>query len=200
MDSSFYKDELYKMQSNYKNNPLRNLNLSRPDWLDFHDPMSRMYEEKSTILQQGKITYACIVQANNVLFHRFPAWDCPAQIVYSTNSHIDENPKQLYSIASKIFSYKDQPEDNIPDEWKDLAGAVTDEKDRNDFTFALNIDGQSAEYRMIPTIIHRKLLPKKKLCGNILPILTAPECSQVLILPKKYWTKSFKEVWVKGII
>lgn len=200
MDSSFYKDELYQMESNYKNNPLKNLNLTRPDWLDFHDPMSRMYEEKATILQQGKITYACIVQANNVLFRRFPSWDCPARIVYSTDLYSEVNPQQLYSIASKIFSYKDQPEDNIPDEWKDIARAITDERDRTDFTFSLDTNGKSTEYCTIPTIIHRKLLPKKKLCGNILPILTTPECSQILILPKKYWTKNFTEAWVKGFI
>ena len=46
----------------------------------------------------------------------------------------------------------------------------------------------------------RKLLPEGKLCGRFLPVFTLPECKQVLILPKQYWTPGFTEAWVNGQI
>ena len=88
----------------------------------------------------------------------------------------------------------------MPDEWKEVARVITDEYDRSDFTFSVRLDGKPVEYHMIPTMIYRKLLPKGKLCGNLLPVFTVPGCKQVLILPKKYWTKAFKEAWANGRI
>lgn len=200
MESNFYRDELYLMRNNYKNNPLQDLKLSRPEWLDSQDPMFEIYSKKSILLQQGEITYASIVQANEILFRRFPPLDCPAQIVYSTNSYITENPEVLFKIAWKIYNYKGQPENEIPNEWREVARVITDEYDRTNFTFSMELGDQSAEYHMIPTMIYRKLLPKRKLCGNLLPILTVPESKQIIILPKHYWTKKFIEAWVNGII
>lgn len=200
LDSDFYKNELYQMQQNYENRPLKDIKLNRPDWLKDSDPMSRMYLEKSILLQKGQITYASIVQANNFLFNSFPPYNCPAQLVYSTESHFDEDIDKLYTIASYIYTYKDQPVDTIPDEWREIARVITDERDRTDFTFNWDINGKLTEFRMLPTMIHRKLLPKRKLCGNLLPVLTTPECSQILILPKKYWTKPFTQAWVDGKI
>lgn len=200
LEYNFYREELYQMRKNYKNNPLEDIKLSRPEWLDSKDPMSEIYSKKSMLLQQGEIVYANIIQANTILFRRFPLFNCPAQIVYSTDAYFIENPKVLYDIARKIYSYKGQTLDKVPDEWKEVTRVITDEYDRTDFTFSLNIEEHSFEYHMIPIMIYRKLLPKGKLCGNILPVLTLPECKQVLILPKQYWTNKFKKAWVEGII
>lgn len=199
LELDFYK-ELVQMRENYKINPLDDIKLSRPGWLDSEDPMSEIYEKRSALLQQGEIVYAHIVQANTILFKIFPPIDCPAQIVFSAESYFMEQPAVLQDIAWEIYKYKGQALDTVPDEWKDVARVITDEYDRTDFTFSLKLDGQSIEYNMIPTMIYRKLLPKGKLCGNLLPVLTLPDCKQIMILPKKYWTKKFKEAWVAGII
>ncbi len=200
MDANFYKNELYQMQKNYKNNRLRDIKLPHPEWLKSDDPMSSIYEEKSILLQKGTIIYASLVQANTLLFKRFPPYNCPAQIIYSTNSFFDPDTVKLYTIASYLYSYKNQPESDIPDGLKEIAKVITDERDRTDFTFSWNINGKLTEFRMLPTMIYRKLLPKGKLCGNLFPILTAPECNQILILPKQYWTKNFTQAWVDGKI
>lgn len=197
MDSNFLQGELIKMQNNYSNKPKKWIRLKRPSWLSLKDPMSKVYSEKRALLKRGEVTYASIVQANTMLFHKFPSCDCPAQVVYSSDTYVKENPYMLYDIARYIFDYKGEPEENIPDEWKSIARAVTDEYDRTGFTFGLEINGYTVGFHLIPTMIFRKLLPKKKLCGKILPVLVSPECKQILILPKKYWTKEFTRAWVK---
>lgn len=200
LETSFYREELFQMRKNYKNNPLNDIKLNRPKWLDLEDPMCELYFKKSMLLQQGEIIYANIVQANTILFKTFPQSNCPANIVYSTDPYFTENPEALYDISEKIYSYKDQKPETVPNEWKEVARVITDEFDRSDFTFSFKLQDKTVECRMIPTMIYRKLLPKRKLCGSLLPILISPESKQVLILPKRYWTKNFTEMWVNGLI
>lgn len=199
LELDFYK-ELLQMRENYKSNPLDDIRLSRPVWLNSEDPMSEIYENKALLLQKGEIIYAHIVQANTILFKMFPPFDCPAQIVYSAEPYFMEQPDVLQDVAWGIYSYKGQDTDSVPNEWKEVARVITDEYDRSDFTFSLKLKEKSVEYHMIPTMIYRKLLPKRKLCGNLLPVLAIPESKQVLILPKEYWTKKFTKAWVEGII
>ena len=199
LELDLYK-ELLQMRENYKCNPLNDIKLSRPEWLDSEDPMSEIYENKSLLLQKGEVIYAHIVQANTILFKRFPSFDCPAQIVYSLDPYFMEQPDVLQDIAWGIYSYKGQDLNSVPDEWKETARVITDEYDRTDFTFTLNLNDRLLEYHMIPTMIYRKLLPKRKLCGNLLPVLALPESKQVLILPNKYWTNNFTKAWVEGTI
>jgi hypothetical protein len=200
VDSNFYKEELLKMRENYKSNPLKDINLSRPIWLDEQDPMFEIYLKKSMLLQKGQIVYATIVQANSILYKSFPPMNAPAHIVYSTEPYFMENATSLYDIACGIYEYKDREIDMVPEEWQEVARVIKDEYDRSHFTFSLNINEQPIECCMIPTMIYRKLLPKRKLCGQLFPVLAVPECKQVLILPKKYWTKEFKKAWTAGVI
>lgn len=198
MESGFYSEELFKMRQKYKNNPLKDIKLNRPEWLTSKDPMSEIYSKKSMLLQKGEIVYANIIQANTILFDKTPKVDCPAHIVFSTDPYFAEKPEALYEIAWNIYTYKGKTPDTVPDEWKEVAKVITDEYDRSDFAFSLDIDAQLFEIKMIPTMIYRSLLPKGKLCGNLLPVLTAPECKQVLVLPKRYWSRKFKKAWKKG--
>lgn len=199
-ESNFYREELFQMRENYNNNPLRDIKLRCPSWLDSQDPMYEIYSKKAMLLQQGEIVYAHIVQANTIMFRTFPMVDCPGQIVYSSEPYFSEHPEILRDIAWKIYSYKGQELNTVPDEWREVARVITDEYDTSDFTFSLNLGERSLEYHMIPTMIYRKLLPKGKLCGNLLPVLALHMCKPVLILPKQYWTKNFVNAWIKGII
>ena len=200
LESDFYRTELLRMREKYQRHPLADLELTPPAWMEPEDPMSELYSQKTALLQQGKIVYAAIVQANMVLFRRIPPFDCPAQIVYSAESYFSEHPEDLYEIAMRIYRYKGLPPETVPDEWKELARVITDEYDRSDFTLSLYREDQSFAYSLIPTMIHRKLLPRKRLCGSMLPVLTVPDCKQVMILPKRYWTRAFTKAWVEGII
>ncbi len=198
MNESFYEQELRQMADNYHNNPLKNLRLYHPYWLDYSNPMSEMFTLKSKLLKKGQITYAHIVQANTILFHHFPPLDCPAQIVYSTDPYVTEHPNILREAAMKIYGYKGKSTSKVPEEWKEPAKAVTNERSTSCPTFSIEVDERLIECRMIPIFVHRKLLPRRKLYGNLLPILALPKHKQVLILPKKYWTKNFSSAWLAG--
>ena len=200
MNSSFFAEELYQMRENYKKNPLNDIKLCRPKWLDFNDPLFEIYTQKTNILQNGEIVYAHIVQANTLLFKSFPPYNCPAQVVFSTNPFANENPEYLSQVATNVYRYKNQDLNSIPKEWREIAKVVTDEYDRSGFNFSLQLDGHLMEFNMVMTMVYRNLLPKRKLIGNLLPVFTVPESKQVLILPKQYWTKRFTEAWVKGLI
>lgn len=166
MQPGFYKNELAQMQKNYASDPLRDIRLSRPGWLDAYDPMAEIYTRKADFLQRGALVYAAILQANTALFHKFPPFDYPAQVVYSPNACVAEAPESLFDFAEKLYSYKEMEEDQIPEEWRPVVRVIASEVDRSDFMFTMASGGYTVEYRLIPTMVYRKLLPEGKLCGS----------------------------------
>ncbi len=190
--------ELTIMQQNYIRNPLPYLTLFRPDWLQDNDQLTLIYKHKDALLKKGTITLARVVQANSFLFHFSPKIDCPANIIYSASPAAKQNPLFLLPLSSTLFSYKNKPLEDVPEKWRDIARVITDEYDRSSFSFEAETGAGPAEVHFIPTIIYRKLLPFGKLCGGFLPVLTIPETSTVLILPKKYWSRRFKIAWCLG--
>ena len=193
-------DELKEMQNRYEKKRLRYIYLKRPEWMRASDPMSLFFSEKKALLKNGSVCYAYIVQANTILFDWLPHTDHPAHIVYSTDPYIEENPDILEETAHAIYQYKDVPLDLVPEKWRELARVVTDERDRSGFTLSTERDGHTAKIHFLPTMIFRKLLPRRKLCGRLLPIITSPDCNSVMVLPKRYWTKEFMSAWVQGEI
>ena len=199
-NSNFYSESLALMRNYYNKKPLNDVHLQQPTWLTPHNPMAELYDKKSVLLQQGQIVYAYLVQANTILFRRFPRVDCPAQIIFSRDPYFELHPDMLGRIAHEMYRYKGKPLDTVPEEWREAIRVITDEHDYSDFTFSVCHDQQLHEYHMIPTIIHRKLLPRGRLCGSIIPVLTTPGCKQVFILPKRYWTRDFTRAWVNHVI
>ena len=195
-----FKEELYDMQRKYEENRLLDIKITRPTWLTSQDPMSQIYTDKKTLLQNGEVVYSCIVQANTILFKVFPYVDCPAHVVYSTDAYVAERPEILFDVANNLYQYKGRPLYSVPKKWREIARVITDELDRTDFTFIVEYHGHPIEFHLLPTMIFRKLLPKRKLCSSLLPILTTPKCKTILILPPKYWSIKFKELWCKGRI
>ena len=164
------------------------------------DPISQIFKEKKDLLKSGSVCYAHIVQANSILFNLFPHTDHPAHIVYSTDPYIGENPDILEETANAIYQYKDVQLDLVPEEWRELARVVTDERDRSGFTLSTERNGHTVKIHFLPTMIFRKLLPRRKLCGSLLPIIASPDCDTVMVLPKRYWTKEFRAAWIRGEI
>ena len=193
-------EELRQMQTAYARSPMRNIRLPRPAWMTNKDPMAAVYRDKAALLQRGQVVCAHIVQANTILFKLFPHNDCPAHIVYSTSPAVEKDPSILRELAHFLYYYKDQPLEQVPQQWRDIARVITDEYDRSGFTFSLEVNGEQITAHMIPAMVFRKLLPRRTLLGSFLPVLTCPESSTVLILPKRYWTAEFKKAWCSRLI
>lgn len=201
MDFAF---EVQEMRAAYATKPKRFLILPRPEWLNSADRLSVLYEEKKTLLARGNVYYACVVQANSNLFRADVRWDCPADLLYTTDPAMDSEPYAMVDYARKIFSYKEVPLYRVPEAWREAASSVTNEQGREKVTFRAPVEEgeeKMVEFTMQPAMIFRKLLPARALCGRLLPILALPgECASVLTLPAKYWTENFREAWLNGKI
>lgn len=192
------KEELNAMQERCNKMPLHNVAIFAPKWLNRRDPLWRVFKDKDVLLKEGKVALAHIVQANEMLFDFFPREDYPAQIVFSTDPLVAEHPDILSNMAKKIYSYKNQPEETIPEEYRQIAKCIADEYDRTSYTIHTEHDGQPVTIQFVPVLIFRDLLPWGKLCGGFLPVLTSPNSKTVLTLPKRYWTGKFKLAWSVG--
>lgn len=189
------KEELNAMQEHYSKKPLCYIELCAPEWLNPRDPIGKVFKDKYVLLKEGTVVLAHIVQANDLLFKFFPRGEYPAAIIYSTDPLVAEHPYILVNMAEKLYSYKNKPEESVPEEYRQIAKCITNEYDRTSFTIYTEHEGQPVAIQFIPVLIFKKLLPKGRLCGNFLPILTSPNSKTVLTLPRQYWTKSFRRAW-----
>lgn len=198
-----FKKELEKMRKGYARKPLKNIDIPCPRWIqnpENHEE-GKLFTEKDELIRDGILCYASVVQANQILFCDEPRVDSAANLLYSTDDVICENPQLLKSLSQLLFMYKDRDPEQIPDEWKSIAAAITAEDGDCYTTVSTTVCNQPVQACFNANLITRSLLPKNKLCGNLLPVLAIPgKCVSVLILPEKYWSRNFKKAWVKGLI
>lgn len=202
--------ELEEMRKNYKQNPINFISLPKPSWLNSDDKLNQVFLKSNAIVQKGQVYYANIVQANEILFNFFPHIDCPAELVFSFDEKVNNNPQILYEISNTLSKYKNMDLDKVPYEFKEFAYAITDEYDRRSFCFSVSLNdtifenelsNNSVDIFVITNLIFRKFLPKRKLCGSLLPVIAIPgQYDEIIPLPKKYWSKTFKDAWKKGLI
>lgn len=194
-----FKLEIEKMREKFYSSRPNNIRLHRPWWMFADDELSKIYKDKKVLLQQGKIYYACLMQANTKLFQKFPPFDYPAQIVYSTASEADENPLLLKDRIEEIYSYK-YSDDTPPEQWKEVVENIRNEKDRTAFSIECNSDSTKIVAKMQTIMIFRKHLPTGVLYGSILPVIACPDaCDSVIVLPSEYWSDEFKEHWLTDL-
>jgi len=192
-----FKFEIEKMRKFFEDNRPDTLRLHRPWWMFADDELSKIYIDKKILLEQGKIYYSYLLQANVKLFQKFPPFDYPAQIVYSTAPDVDENPLLLKDTIEEIYSYK-YSNKNPPKEWVKIVENIRNEKDRTAFSVECKTDSTKLTAKMQTIMVYRKHLPTRTLIGSVLPIIACPEeCDSVIILPSKYWSNDFKESWIK---
>ena len=186
------KEELEQIRERYKAHPYKEEGLSKPSWME-EDELSILYDECDMLFEKGEIYYAYIVQANEILFNGIPKMDCPANIVYSKDPIVNENPAILQEFARRLFMYKEMPLESVPEELREVVDAIKDELSRQSFDVHMRIDDEhDTTITFMTVMVFRKYLPGNKLIGALLPIIAYPEkCKSVMIVPKKYWTESF---------
>ena len=196
-----FRKELELMRQNYAKKPLKHPYLPRPAWLHNDDPLSALWMEKKELISHGTVYYAYVVQANNMLFHVYPPADCPANLLWSSDEKISENPLFLRDLAGQLYAYKGRPAQDIPEEWREIARVITDEYDRSAFSFSVNGGDTPMQMYFIANMVFRNHIPCGLLRSSLLPVLAVlDQCRSVLILPKRYWSKEFKSAWVKKML
>lgn len=176
--------------------------LPVPEWME-GDPLEVVYTEQPELFRQKRIYYACFVQANDNLFKVFPPYNCPAEILYSTEEEINRNPLTLVYIAKRLFEYKQLAEENrtdeIPEELRQLAAELADETGRS-FNVPLGMvmeDGRTAKFYLTTIMVFRRHLPGRRIKGPLAPVFAAPETLKTaLVVPWEFWTEELEEaVW-----
>lgn len=188
---------LEQMREKYRLHPYKEGGLSKPSWMT-GDVLSILYDEYATLFEKGEIYYGYIVQANEILFNDKPRVDCPANVIYSTDSYVNENPDILRKFAKKLFSYKEMPLDVVPELLREVVAIIKDERSRQSVDIHLQMDdGHEITITFMTMMVFRKYLPSHKLNGSLIPIMAYPQkCRSVMIVPKKYWSESFiKQYW-----
>lgn len=185
-----FKKEIDNMRLNF-NRSLKEIGkLPNPIWMPSDESLSKIYKELPALIETGEIHYASLVQANAHLFQSLPPFNCPANIIFSTGDYYDENPYELYKIASRLYGYKGM--DGAPENIKTITDSITDEYERlYNVKLPTDIDEKSDIF-FTSIMVYRKHLPSRKLLGPIFPVITNPQNLQsTMILPKQYWTSIF---------
>lgn len=194
-----FQNHLEVMRLNYHEDPVVSKTLPKPLWIRLHknDALNVIYQDKDIIFQNGEVYYAYLVQANEMLFEKGSKLNLPANILYSTHPIAEKYPEFLMSIGMDLFSYKNKPDHEIPEHFREMARIITDELDRSGVDFTISFPDPDTPDKMIEdvdvhfrsVIVFYKDIPEQVLQGNLLPVLASPERSDaVLILPKEYWT------------
>lgn len=88
-------------------------------------------------------------------------------------------------------------------QYREFARVITDELDRSSYYGEISdfLEKKTIDAGFTSLMIFRKHLPKRKLCGRIMPLIASPEnCKSVMVLPKQYWSEDFTKMWIQGII
>lgn len=194
------KKELEKMRVKYAKKHLKDIDLPRPEWMKPEDDLNAVFSEKKELLADGRVYYAQVVQANELLFQRqHTKRNCPALFLYTTDSATNAAPYALKLLAHRLFSYKDKDLSTVPEEWREAARIITDEYDRSQLSLTLRGENGPVEVFFVTAMVFRQYIPKQTILGSIIPILAVPgKCKSVLPLPEKYWSRDFKKAWVNG--
>lgn len=189
-----FQEELDGMRKRYAQKPYATKRLPRPQWMD-QDELSILYEEQEQLFMEGSIHYGCIVQANTILFQGFPHKNCPANLIYSTDSIVDADPKIIEQIANELYSYKGMKSSKIPKEYRKIVRVIKDELSREAFVQNFKLpDGRWITIHFLSIMVFRKHLPKRRLIGSLVPVIVEPsKFKSAMILPRKYWGSAFKK-------
>ena len=154
------------------------------------------FYDKYPFYIKGEVVYACLVQANTLLFKKQPAINCPAAIIFSYDDYYKNNPAELLKISRLLFSFKNKPNPN--EDIKLITDAITDEYKKY---FNVPIPSYITEGRQVfytTIMVYRLHLPQGRIVGPIFPIVSDPSRpKETYIVPKECWTVPLKNFFLK---
>ncbi len=181
-------------QARFNELTLASLRVAAPSWMKPSDRLFEILERQTLLYAEGKIVWAALIQANNLLFSPGAA-DCPALLACSDDHYFDARPTELHEVAHKVFSYKGTaPADP---ELKALAELVTDEADRS-MKFALPKVFSRKDIQMSTFMVFRKHIPNGVLNMKMFPVLIHPATAAVMIVPFEFWPIEMIMMWKQG--
>ena len=189
--------ELDIMRSKYCSAPLKRLKLPKDDHY-MKDPAFRdCYREVDHLIHSGRICYAFIVQANNMLYMPFLPVDSLAVTLFSDEEWVNRDPMFLAHIARDLYQYKGKPAYQIPPQLRGAVAVLENEYDFSSHYWSIeNREGETAQLCMKTSVIFRKYLPGLVLKAPFVPVFAdIRSCRSIITLPKEYWSDAFLAAW-----
>jgi hypothetical protein len=174
------------------------LRIPRPQWLldRSDDHLSELFNNLDRLYAEGVVVWGCVIDANGPLFDKGKD-DCTGELVYSIDKPDHENLDELQEVAKRVFRMKEtRPRDadmasiarHISNESSRVFGAVLPEELSPNMTC-----------RVSSTYFVRKHLPKRRLCGDLMPIIVSPAAPYIALpLPGKFWPSEVTDWWTRG--
>lgn len=166
------------------------LRTNFPRWMHPEDSLGETIENQRLLLEQGKVVWGALVQANNGLFEPGPE-DLPAALAYSLDPHFDGRPQALRQIAAALFAHKG---DQAPEPLRRLAEWLADEVER---AYNLPVPELVTDREVLVSafMVFRRHLPERVVSGAWFPILTHPGTCALLIVPREFWPQPLVAAW-----
>jgi hypothetical protein len=159
-----------------------------------NDPMLRILEHQEALRDRGRVVWAHLLQANQILFDPANTRTLPAIVVYSLDPYFDGRVGVLAKIAHGLYDQKGSvPRDR---ELREFVRVITDERERimrRELPRGY-CGGRSVYYA--DCFIQPGHLPGNCLRRPAFPLLVNfEETEAVMILPARFWPAEFVAQW-----
>lgn len=169
------------------------LKVKPPSWCkEGKDALWINYRDRDELLTSGKVVWAAVVQANQLMF-RPGHHDCPGTVIYSTHDTFGDQLTPVADLAPNLFSLKGEHDDDP--ECQVYGDMLADEMDRAMATPVPKIITGGVPILSTSVVFHRKHLPVPFLCTGFFPMLVHPQKKSCMVLPARFWSDGIIEIW-----
>jgi len=171
----------------------RYLSVPTPRWAK-QDPLMTFFSNQRQLLEEGRVTWGHVVQANEMLFQPGPH-DCPGAVVYAADPSVALSLEELGGIAGRMFDELKDAERPDP-ALAEISRVLTDEMSR---PFGISLPpalSPNAPCALSTVFVARKHLPNAVLSQSFFPMLVLDRQPRVaMIVPSRYWSPGFTDFW-----
>ncbi len=156
--------------------------------------LSHVYYDYRELLRHGRLAWAHLVQANELLF-RPGRYDHPAAVLYRPLPCSVDEGAHLAEMAAQLYFLKGRTAEAEPG-LVQLAAAITDEMTAI-YHYRIPVDRLTSGDVFYTTImVCRKHLPNGVLAQSSFPLLVdTPRLEAAMILPSQYWAPQLLSLW-----
>jgi hypothetical protein len=171
------------------------LRVPKPSLLSEHpaDELHTIFQGAPRLFTNGVVVWGHIIQANHLMFQDGND-DCPGELVYSLEDRQSVDPEYLQTVSTKLGALKGSKPESPG--LAEIADYLTKEYVRVFGLLAPPEVSPRFRCRISTTFFVRKHLPRRRICGPLLPVVVHPKEPYIAMpLPQKYWPKELVDWW-----
>lgn len=167
------------------------LAMEEPPWLR-GDKLEYLFDSTADLLRDGRVVWAALIQANNILFAPGGTrGGAPGEVLYDPQGRTP--PEDLAAVAQTVFSLKGRRMDDPALAY--FSDYLADEMIR---VFGIDVPATIVPYplKASTTYFDRRHLPDGRLAQRVLPVVISDSRpGAVMVLPLPLWPQHLREAW-----